>query len=688
MEERMTRVIKVDKDKCVNCHRCIAVCPAKMCNDGSGSYVKINEKLCLGCGSCIDACTHNARIGIDDAPQFFEDLKNGQKIIAISAPAVAVNFQGKDLELNGWLRSLGVKAVFDVGFGAELTTKSYVEYMKKNNPDCLISQPCPVLVMFIELYRPDLINYLAPVHSPMLHTVRMIREFYPEYADCKIAAISPCYAKRHEFDETGLCDYNVTMRSIDAYFAEHGVSLADFPQADYANQPAERGVLYSAPGGLMRTAERFLPAVSDITRKIEGQPHVFEYFANLAKSIQQGEKPVFKLIDCLNCTKGCNGGAGTTDHNMPLDKMEGFVERRSNARRDLWKKKGLKKLNKTIDAYWKPELYKRTYINRNSIFKSEIKRPTDDDIQQIFHNMKKFNKEDLLNCGSCGYNSCEQMAVAIFNGLNKPENCRHYMMLEVQKMNEDHREELKSAMKQTSAKAVENIETVEQKTENLVSAAKDMTSSVATSSAAIEEMIANINSISRILEKNAQAVTDLDSATQTGKTNLENVSVIVNSIEENSKGLSEMSSVIQNIASQTNLLAMNAAIEAAHAGEYGKGFAVVADEIRKLAENSGSEAKKISDVLKKITSLITSAFGTTVSAQKDFENVVSLSSKVMDQEFVMKKAMEEQNEGGAQLLQALQQMKDLTSSVSSGAETLRDNTEQIKKSLLMLGSEQ
>ena len=135
----LTPVIFVDKDKCVNCHRCIAVCPSKMCNDGSGDYVKLNHDLCVGCGACIAACDHGARIGIDDAPAFFDAIKKGEKIVAIVAPAVAAHFRGKDLELNGWLKSIGVQAVFDVGFGAELTTKSYVEYIKKNNPKLVMT---------------------------------------------------------------------------------------------------------------------------------------------------------------------------------------------------------------------------------------------------------------------------------------------------------------------------------------------------------------------------------------------------------------------------------------------------------------------------------------------------------------------------------------------------------------------
>ncbi|MCR4948369.1 MAG: 4Fe-4S binding protein [Treponema sp.] len=130
----LTPVTNVDKEKCCNCHRCIAVCPVKLCNDGSCDYVTLDSNLCIGCGSCIDACTHRARTGIDDTQLFLNELKKDSPIIAIVAPAVAVNFKGRDLELNGWLKSAGVKAVFDVSFGAELTTKTYVEQLKNKNP--------------------------------------------------------------------------------------------------------------------------------------------------------------------------------------------------------------------------------------------------------------------------------------------------------------------------------------------------------------------------------------------------------------------------------------------------------------------------------------------------------------------------------------------------------------------------
>ena len=683
-------VISVDKEKCVNCQRCIAVCPVKMCNNGSGDYVDFDEKLCIGCGSCIEACTHGARKGIDDAELFFDSLKKGEKIVAIVAPAAIVSFRGKDLELNGFLKSLGVEAVFDVSFGAELTTKSYVEYIKNKNPDCVISQPCPALVSFIETYRPELIKYLAPADSPMLHCAKMIKEFYTKYTGYKIAAISPCYAKRREFDETGICDYNVTMRSIQNYMEEKNIRIDSFPKVEYENPAAERGVLYSTPGGRMRTAERFVPSISEKTRKIEGNPKVFLYLAKFSEA-NKNKKPCFTLIDCLNCENGCNEGAGTTNKGMHLDEMESFVENRMHDRRSYWEQKGhskksaLKKLNKAIDEFWKPGLYDRTYVDRSAYFHQKIKEPSQEEIQKIYRDMYKKTEADILNCGACGYEDCEQMAVAIYNGLNRPENCTHYTNILKDIMNEQHQEEVKQSVRKVVETGSEKLTENGRDVQTLATAARDMTESVSTSSSAVEEMIANINSINSILEHNAESVGLLDGATRKGMTGIENVAELVSKIEENSNGLSEMSSVIQKIASQTNLLAMNAAIEAAHAGNSGRGFAVVADEIRKLAENSGSEARKISDVLKNVKQLIDATFKDTGDVQKEFSEVVQLSGTVVEQEQTVRRAISEQNEGGKQLLQAVGSMRELTQTVKERTEKLLTDTNAIKESILELG---
>ena len=69
-------IIFVDKKKCVNCHRCIAVCPVKFCNNGSDDYVAVNHNLCIGCGHCIEACNYEARKGIDDFDNFIKDISS------------------------------------------------------------------------------------------------------------------------------------------------------------------------------------------------------------------------------------------------------------------------------------------------------------------------------------------------------------------------------------------------------------------------------------------------------------------------------------------------------------------------------------------------------------------------------------------------------------------------------------
>jgi len=671
----MRPVIAVDKEKCVNCHRCITVCPAKMCNIASGDFIDINTDLCIGCGECVEACTHGARYGIDDTNEFFQALNSGEQIIVIVAPAVATSFEGKYLELNGWLKSIGVKACFDVSYGAELATKSYVEHIKKHNPKLVIAQPCPVLVTFIETYRPELIPYLAPVGSPMHHTMKWIRQFKPEYNDAKIAVISPCYAKRIEFDSIGMGDYNVTIKSLEKYFTENKIDLSDYPQTEFENPPAERAVSYSTPGGLMRTVERFLPNISNITRKIEGHPKVFDYLAHLSASIKKGDAPVYQLVDCLNCDMGCNGGAATSNRNKHRDRIEGYIEKRiekqsllaGNNKRPI----SDKAMNKSLNKYWEEELYQRSYIDRSDAFTKKFRKPSDEEIQAVYRRLRKVKPEDKLNCGACGYRSCEQMAVAIHNRLNKPENCTHYTNMIIREMQLQHQEEIQNTISLTIVSVLDKVVTTGERVQSLTQIINSMALCVSQSSTAIEQMVANVASINSVLDKNALVVESLADASHHGREELDGVAKMVEEIKASSNGLEETNSVIRNISSQTRLLSMNAAIEAAHAGEAGKGFSVVAEEIRKLAENSGVQAKKISRVLKNIKGLIDSTSEASGDAQKRFEQVVELSDQVKQQELVVQNAVAEQASGGTELLQALQQMNDLMQNVKENSDELQ-----------------
>lgn len=209
----------------------------------------------------------------------------------------------------------------------------------------------------------------------------------------------------------------------------------------------------------------------------------------------------------------------------------------------------------------------------------------------------------------------------------------------------------------------------------------DQSADINESSAAIEQMVSNINAVFENIENTVKSVEDLKLTSDSGKEKLLSVDKLVNKISKDSEILIEANKVIANIASKTNLLAMNAAIEAAHAGEHGRGFAVVADEIRKLSESSSIQSKQIEKNLKEIKQSIDIVVNSSRLSINSFEEILKMIENVLGNILNIKVAMQEQNEGSRQILDSLKNMNQITSDVKMESNNMTDKT-KITKTVL------
>jgi len=220
---------------------------------------------------------------------------------------------------------------------------------------------------------------------------------------------------------------------------------------------------------------------------------------------------------------------------------------------------------------------------------------------------------------------------------------------------------------ESAAEADKAVAKIKDNIDNLNKLIEEQSESINTSSSSVEEMTANIHSVTKTLVENSKNVKELTEASENGKAGVQAVAEKIQEITRQSEGLLEINSVMENIASQTNLLSMNAAIEAAHAGEVGKGFAVVAGEIRKLAESSSNQSKSTTDMLKKIKASIDGITASSNDVLSRFDVINAKVKTVSTREEDIRNAMEEQESGGKQILDSMGRLKEISETVKKGA---------------------
>ncbi len=567
-------------DNCIGCNRCIRACSSMGANVAverdRGNTIDVDPERCIACGACLDACDHGAREYVDDVERFFDDLKKGTKISVLIAPAFLANYRGEYEKYLGMLKKLGVNRFISVSFGADITTWGYIKYITERKFYGGISQPCPAVVGFIERYVPELIPKLMPVQSPMMCAAIYVSK-YMKVTD-KLAFISPCIAKKNEIDDPnnrGYVSYNLTFKHLVNYLKEHPVSGAT-PYKDEIEYGL--GSIYPMPGGLKENVY-WLLGEDALVRQMEGEHHMYEYLRRNKEVLKSGRNP-YLFVDALNCTSGCLYGPGTEsraemkeDVFMAIQKIKAESKNSSKKSawgRDLTPKKRLDMLNKEF-ANLDLNDFLRKYTDRSAA--CAVKIPSESELEKIYTRLKKDTKEKrTIDCGCCGYDSCRDMAIAIYNGFNHIHNCVHYIKDRAYE-EKDKAIELNDEVKRAQDEVREKKASLAQEIENNFETIRN---SIAEIEGTSEDNVRQTDGISKEMSQVDEFATELKN--------------VLNTIEMYLSKLEENNSAVIAISSQTNLLALNASIEAARAGEAGKGFAVVAEEIKKLADDSKAAA--------------------------------------------------------------------------------------------------
>ena len=380
----MNKFLQLKKSNCKNCYKCIRNCPVKSIKFADGQANIIPDE-CILCGRCFVNCPQDAKQIRDDVPRVKEMIASGKKVIASVAPSFIAEFPLMDFAaMKDALLKLGFADAQETAIGATIVKTEYEKMIASGKHDVIISSCCHSVNALIQKYYPSVLPYLADVLSPMLAHCRVIKEENP--GACAVF-IGPCISKKEEAELYGECDVALTYEELEAWMNEAGV----VPAGD-STEPDEgkRG--------------RFFPIKGGIIKSMHTENTGFTYLAvdgvqNCVAAIKEIESGALKncFIEMNACEGACINGPAISHHHKPL--LSGEVKVVAFAGDDEFR------VAMPIDTF-----KNIPYIGTHE------KIPGEAAIKEILAKMGKTSPEQELNCGSCGYPTCREKAIAVYQG--------------------------------------------------------------------------------------------------------------------------------------------------------------------------------------------------------------------------------------------------------------------------------
>jgi len=407
-EEAVHPLIEIQNDKCEICYACVRACPVTAIKVTSNhEYPEVVPERCIGCGDCIMACTPHAIHYRSSVEETKELLNNNGMVAAIVSPSIAADFQDitdyrKFVQM---IRELGFMYVNEASFGVDMVAYKFRELTHDFKGRYYITSNDPVVVSYIEKYKPVLVNNLAPIVSPMIASARVLKQQFGK--DLKIVYIGPDIASKDESLRYEEINSVITFVELRELFDEYKIHESNLEYSDFDPPLGYKGSLYPISNGFIQAADLDENLLNRNVLTIEGKKEMINALNEFENNIDQIQRH-------LNVHYGnMLAGPGMTKNGSILLR-EALVIKYSNRRlknffRFEW--------NKNLQTFQVIDLF-RTFRKNDQ----RLKEPSEDKIQKILAGLHP-NVEDNIGCEECGYASCRDLAIAISQGLATPEMC-------------------------------------------------------------------------------------------------------------------------------------------------------------------------------------------------------------------------------------------------------------------------